>query len=195
MLDARAREALEGVYNLTGRALARVGFTADALTMLGIALTGVAAWRIAYGAFVAGGIILIAGAVLDFCDGAVAKARGSASTLGAFIDSVSDRVSDALVFGALLWFYFTERNELLMGVTLLAFVLAGLTSYIRAKAESLGFDCKVGILERAERLILLCVGLILGFVQIVLWGIAVLGAVTVAQRVAHVFRQGRARAA
>lgn len=192
MLDARAREALDGLYRWTGRTFARLGFTADSLTVLGIALTAVAAWRIAYGAFLAGGLILIGGAVLDFCDGAVAKARGSASTLGAFKDSVSDRLSDGLIFGSLLWFFFTDGDELIAGVTLAAFVLAGMTSYIRAKAESLGYDCRVGILERAERLIALCTGLILGFVEIMLWAIAVLGAVTVGQRIVHVFRQARA---
>jgi phosphatidylinositol phosphate synthase len=192
VLDARAREALQGLYRWTGETFARLGFTADSLTALGIAVTVVAGWRIASGAFLAGGIILIGGGVLDFCDGAVAKARGTASTLGAFIDSVSDRLSDALVFGALLWWYFQQADELAFAATLAAFVLAGLTSYIRAKAESLGFDCKVGILERAERLILLSSGLILGFIEIALWVIAALGAVTVGQRLFHVFRQTRA---
>lgn len=191
MLDAKAREALDGFYRWTGRTLARVGFTANSLTALGIALTAVAAWRLAYGAFLAGGIILVGGAILDFCDGAVAKVRGTASTLGAFIDSVSDRLSDTIVFGALLWFFFTEGEELTAVVTLAAFGLAGLTSYIRAKAESLGYDCKVGILERAERFIVLCTGLILGFVEIALWLIASLALVTVGQRLVHVYRQAR----
>jgi CDP-diacylglycerol--glycerol-3-phosphate 3-phosphatidyltransferase len=193
MLDAKAREAMAGFYDWTGRTLTRVGFTANSLTALGIGLTAVAAWRLLDGAFLAGGIILIGGSILDFCDGAVAKVRGTASTLGAFIDSVSDRLSDALVFGALLWFFFGDSNELAAAATLTAFVLAGLTSYIRAKAEALGYDCKVGILERAERLILLCVGLILGFIDVMLWVIAGLAAITVGQRVVHVFRQSRAR--
>jgi CDP-diacylglycerol--glycerol-3-phosphate 3-phosphatidyltransferase len=194
MLDAKAREALKGFYEWTGRSLARLGFTADGLTLLGIVLTGVAAWRITSGAFLSAGIILTVAGLLDFCDGAVAKARGTASVLGAFWDSVSDRLSDALVFGSLSWFYFMEGHRAGIGAVLLAWIFAQLTSYIRAKAESLGFDCKVGILERAERLILVCAGMILGLVQPMLWAITGLGFVTVVQRVVHVSRQARARA-
>jgi CDP-diacylglycerol--glycerol-3-phosphate 3-phosphatidyltransferase len=193
MLDAKAREALKGFYEWTGRTLARAGFTADSLTVLGIVLTAVAAWRITGGAFRSAGIILTAGGVLDFCDGAVAKARGTASELGAFWDSVSDRLSDALVFGALIWFYFGHANRAGLGAALLALIFAQLTSYIRAKAEGLGFDCKVGILERAERLILICTGMILGFIEPMLWAVSALGFITVVQRIVHVARQARAR--
>jgi CDP-diacylglycerol---glycerol-3-phosphate 3-phosphatidyltransferase len=192
LLDARAREALKGLSDWTGRSFARLGFTANSLTALGIVLSAVAAWRIADGAFLAGGLILTAGGVLDFCDGAVARARGTASRYGAFLDSVTDRVSDALVFSAFTWFFFRGGDELMAGVALAAYGGGQLTSYIRAKAESLGYDCKTGILERAERLILLCSGLILGFVEIMLWAVAVLSVVTVVQRLVHVARQGRA---
>ncbi len=192
MLDARAREALEGVSDWTGRSLSRLGFTADSLTALGIVLSAVAAWRIAEGAFLSAGLILTAGGVLDFCDGAVARFKGTASRFGAFLDSVTDRVSDALVFSAFTWFYFRGEDDVLAVVALAAYGGGQLTSYIRAKAESLGYDCKTGILERAERLILLCAGLILGFVEIMLWAVAALSVVTVVQRLVHVARQGRA---
>ena len=192
MLDARAREALKGFSDWTGRTLSRLGFTANSLTALGIALSAVAAWRIAEGAFLAAGLILTAGGCLDFCDGAVARVRGTASRFGAFLDSVTDRVSDALVFSAFTWFYFRGGDDLMAVVALAAYGGGQLTSYIRAKAESLGYDCKTGILERAERLILLCTGLILGFVEVMLWAVAVLSVVTVVQRLVHVARQGRA---
>jgi CDP-diacylglycerol---glycerol-3-phosphate 3-phosphatidyltransferase len=192
LLDARAREALKGLSDWTGRSFSRMGFTANSLTALGIVLSAVAAWRIADGAFLAGGLILTGGGVLDFCDGAVARVRGTASRYGAFLDSVTDRVSDALVFSAFTWFFFRGGDELMAGVALAAYGGSQLTSYIRAKAESLGFDCKTGILERAERLILLCAGLILGFVEIMLWAVAGLSVVTVVQRLVHVARQGRA---
>lgn len=162
------------------------------LTGIGVALSAVASWRIADGAFLAGGLILTAGGCLDFCDGAVARVRGTASRFGAFLDSVTDRVSDALVFSAFLWYFFRAGNERVAIVALAAYGGGVLTSYIRAKAESLGYDCKVGILERAERLILLCSGLILGFVEVMLWAVAVLSVVTVAQRLVYVSRQARA---
>lgn len=192
MLDARAREALRGFSDWTGRTLSRLGFTANSLTALGIALSAVAAWRIANGAFLAAGLLLTAGGCLDFCDGAVARFRGTASRFGAFLDSVTDRVSDALVFSAFAWFYFQGGDETMAVVTLAAYGGGQLTSYIRAKAESLGYDCKTGILERAERLILLCTGLILGFVEVMLWAVAALSVVTVGQRLVHVARQARA---
>lgn len=197
MLDARAREALKGLSDWTGRTLSRAGFTANSLTALGIALSAVAAWRIAVGGFLSAGLILSAGGFLDFCDGAVARVRGTASRFGAFLDSVTDRFSDAFVFSAFARFFFEHGNERVAVVALAAYGAGTLTSYIRAKAESLGYDCKIGLLERAERLILLCSGLILSafsmtIVEIMLWTVAILGVVTVAQRLVHVFNQGRA---
>ncbi len=200
MLDAKAREALQSLSDWTGRTLSRLGFTANVLTALGVALSGVAAWRIAIGAFLSAGLILTAGGVLDFCDGAVARVRGTASKFGAFLDSVTDRFSDAFAFSGFAWYFFQNGDERLAIVTLAAYASGQLTSYIRAKAESLGFDCRVGLLERAERLIAINSGLILSAfweptVEIALWVVAVAGAVTVVQRLVHVARQGRAEAA
>lgn len=190
MLDAKAREALDGLQLFVGRGLSRAHLSADVLTLLGVALTAVAAWRVVMDDLVIGGLILIAGAVFDFFDGAVARVRGTASARGAFLDSVTDRFSDAIIFAALLWYFFVVApDEMMAAVTLAAYATASLTPYIRAKAEALGFDCKVGILERAERLILLMVGLVLGFLEPVMWILAVLGAVTVIQRLVHVRRQ------
>jgi len=196
MLDAKAREALKGFYGWTGRTLARLGFTANSLTVLGIVFTAVAGWRIAVGGFLSAGLILTAGGCLDFCDGAVAKARGTASVLGAFFDSVTDRVSDAIVFSTLTWYFLRTGQPRAAVVALVAYGMSVMTSYIRAKAESLGFDSKVGVLERAERLIVICTALILSqlwshLVESALWVIAIFGAVTVLQRLVHVARQAR----
>jgi CDP-diacylglycerol--glycerol-3-phosphate 3-phosphatidyltransferase len=161
-----------------------------------IALMAVAggSWRIAAGGLRSAGIILTAGGMLDFCDGAVARVQGTASRRGAFFDSVTDRISDSLIHSALLWYFLVRKpDQWTAGVVLAAYALAVLTSYIRAKAESLGFDCKVGLLERAERLIVLNVGLIVTPVLVpLLWVLAALSAVTVVQRVVHVLRQARA---
>lgn len=198
MLDAKAREAIKGFSDWTGRLLSRLGFTANVLTALGIALSALAAWRIADGAFLAGGLILTAGGCLDFCDGAVARVQGTSSTIGAFLDSVTDRFSDAFAFSGFAWYFFQQSDEPMFAVTLAAYGSAVLTSYIRAKAESLGYDCKVGLLERAERLIVINSGLILssfasGIIEIALFGVAVLGVVTVVQRLVHVARQSATR--
>lgn len=194
MLDAKAREALQGFQQWTGRALTRAHFTADSLTLIGVVLTAIGAWRIADGGLRSAGIILTFGGVLDFCDGAVARVRGTSSRRGAFLDSVTDRVSDALIFSALVWFYLARSPDSAMAaVVLAAYGFTVLTPYLRAKAEALGFDCKVGILERAERLIVLNVGLILTFLlEPLLWVLLVLSAVTVVQRFVHVSKQARA---
>jgi phosphatidylinositol phosphate synthase len=197
VLDAKARDALKGLSDLTGRTLSRLGFTANALTALGVVLSAIAAWRIATGAFLSAGLILTAGGVLDFCDGAVARVRGTASRFGAFLDSVTDRFSDAFAFSAFAWFFFQDGDERMAVVALAAYAGGQLTSYIRAKAESLGYDCKVGLLERAERLIVINSGLLLTAlwyrtIEIALWIVAVLSIVTVIQRLAHVARQARA---
>jgi CDP-diacylglycerol--glycerol-3-phosphate 3-phosphatidyltransferase len=171
-----------------------VHLTADRITVIAVLICAGGSWRIAVGGLRSAGIILTAGGVLDFCDGAVARVQGTASRRGAFFDSVTDRVSDSLIFSALAWYYLVRHpDHLLAGVVLASYALAVLTSYIRAKAESLGYDCKVGLLERAERLIVLNVGLILTWILVpLLWLLAALSAVTVVQRVVHVFRQARA---
>lgn len=193
MLDARAREALQGFSDWLGRTLTRAHFTADSITVLGVLVTAGGAWRIADGGLRSAGIILTAGGLLDFCDGSVARVQGTSSRRGAFLDSVTDRISDSLVFSALLWYFLVRDSDLwTAGVVLAAYALAVFTSYIRAKAESLGFDCKVGLLERAERLIVLNVGLILTPILVpLLWILAALSAFTVVQRLVHVFRQAR----
>lgn len=196
MLDAKAREALQGLSDFTGRALSRLGFTANLLTALGVVLSGVAAWRIADGAFLAGGLILTAGGCLDFCDGAVARVQGTASRFGAFLDSVTDRFSDAFVFSGFAWYYLRMSDDVMFAIVLAAYGGAVLTSYVRAKAESLGYDCKVGLLERAERLIVINGGLILSafavqILEVALGALAVLGILTVVQRLVYVARQAR----
>lgn len=191
MIDARAREALDGVQRVAGRALARLGFSPGAVTVLGVAVTGAGAYAILRGAFWQAGLVLILGGVTDFLDGAVARATGRSSVAGAFLDSVCDRLSDGLVYSAIVWVYLSDGDEITAGVALAAFVGAQLTSYVRAKAESLGFDCKVGFMERAERVVLIIAGLVFGILPWILWILAIGSAVTVAQRFVHVWRQAR----
>lgn len=195
MIDARAREALDGLQRFSGRALARLGLSPSVVTVFGVVLTGVGSYAIIERAFWQAGVLLIFGGVTDFLDGAVARATGRTSVAGAFLDSVSDRVSDALVHSALVWVFLAAGDELTGGVALAAFVGAQLTSYVRAKAESLGFECRVGVMERAERVVLIIAGLVFsGILTFVLWVLAIGSAATVAQRFVHVWRQARERA-
>ena len=171
-----------------GRALGRTGVRPNTLTSLGLALTAAAALSVASGRPVAAGLLLLAGGLMDLFDGSVARASGRSTPFGGFYDSVSDRLSDGMILAGIA-FAVADRPKLL-ALTLVSLVLAEVTSYVRARAESIDLDCEVGLLERAERAILLILGLLLApLFESVLWVLAVGGAVTVAQRVHHVWCQ------
>ena len=137
-----------------------------------------------------GFLLLILTGIPDALDGAVAKASGTSSQRGAFFDSVSDRLTDALLFGGLTWYLSdTEPGHILM-LPVAVMSLAMLVSYQRAKAESLGYNAKGGIMERAERFIVLGFGLLFSELLIwTLWLMLVLTAVTAVQRFVKVWRQ------
>ena len=138
-----------------GSRLHRLGVSADQITVLGLFLAGGTAVAIAYGWFVLGTALIIVGGLMDALDGAVAKAAGPTSKRGAFFDSTSDRLADGLIFGGVAW-YFARGHHPLLALLPFAILAAGnVVSYERAKAESLGFDAKGGLMERAERLIML----------------------------------------
>jgi CDP-diacylglycerol--glycerol-3-phosphate 3-phosphatidyltransferase len=148
---------------------------------------------VAYGKLTLGGIIIMVMSAVDVLDGAVARAGGEPEEFGAFVDSVSDRYSDLFILGSLLW-YFVEIKFYLAGVvTFLAAAGSVLVSYVRARAQSLGFEAKVGILTRAERIIVLVPTLIFRKPFIGVLIIAVLGNITALQRIAHVRKQAQQR--
>jgi CDP-diacylglycerol---glycerol-3-phosphate 3-phosphatidyltransferase len=172
-----------------GRVLARARVSPNQLTTAGLVLTGVAAWLVATGRPFAGGLVLVGGGLMDTFDGAVARASGRSTPFGSFYDSVSDRISDGLILGALAWWVRDEPR--LFALAVIALVAAEVTSYVRAKAEAIDLDCSVGMLERAERAILLIVALLgaAWLLEPVLWLLAVGGTVTVVQRIHHVWCQ------
>ncbi|MHB8682110.1 MAG: CDP-alcohol phosphatidyltransferase family protein [Acidimicrobiales bacterium] len=162
MLDGHWRDAVDRTTKPVGTALVRIGVTADVLTVLGLVMSGVCAWAIASGHLLIAIGMLFPTGLPDLFDGPVAKASGTASVRGAFFDSVADRVSDALLFGGLSW-YLVERHHGTMA--LLPFAIMAVTqliSYQRAKAELLGLSAKGGLMERAERFILLGVCFLAG---------------------------------
>jgi phosphatidylglycerophosphate synthase len=188
-LRSRFPSSVEAITTPIGRGLARTGITPNALTTLGIVLTAAAAVLVATGHPVIGGWLLVAGGLMDTFDGAVARANGQATPFGSFYDSVSDRISDGLILGGLAWWLRDDPRQ--FALVVVALVAAQVTSYVRAKAESIDLDCSVGILERAERAILLIVGLLFHrwLLEPVLWLLAVGSTVTVIQRVHHVWCQ------
>ncbi|MBA2449988.1 MAG: CDP-alcohol phosphatidyltransferase family protein [Chloroflexi bacterium] len=168
--------------------LARAGIQANWLTYTGFVLNlGVAALVIEGWLSLAGVVFLLVNA-LDFLDGAVARAAGTAGRYGAFLDSVLDRYSEAVVFvGLLIWFARLGDTPALTA-TALALIGSFMVSYCRARAEGLGLDCEVGLLQRPERIVILGIGMIAPdyLLTPVLILLAVLTNLTAAQRMHHV---------
>jgi len=188
MLDQKWRAEIERGVRPIGAALRSTGVTADHLTAAGLVLSVVTAVLIGSGRLGLGVVALVASSLPDLLDGAVAKASGRASARGAFFDSVSDRISDSFVLGGVAWYY-SERHPHLAILTLAVLALSSLISYERAKADSLGFDARGGLMERAERVVLLAVGLTFGVLTVALEIMLVLTAITAVQRFVKVWRQ------
>lgn len=190
MFDGNWRTTVNRGLDPIGASLRRAGITADALTVFGIVMAGASGVVIANGWLRVGLLFLVLAGIGDALDGPVAKASGSSSVRGAFFDSVSDRVSDVLLFGGVAWYVASEHPGHLVILPVAVMATAMLVSYMRAKAESLGFDAKGGIMERAERFIVLAIGLVFSEVLIpILWAMLVLTLFTAGQRFVKVWRQ------
>jgi CDP-diacylglycerol--glycerol-3-phosphate 3-phosphatidyltransferase len=192
MFDGRFRAEAERTLKPVGAQLKRTGITADHLTVLGIVMAALASVSIANGALQLGLLFGVLAALPDVLDGAVAKASGTASSRGAFFDSVADRFTDALFLLGIAWYLSGDGGR----IALLPMAVLGasmLISYERAKAEALGYQAKGGLMERAERLILLGLGLLFSQLLIpILWVMLVLTLVTAVQRFVKVWRQASA---
>ena len=193
MFDGHFRADAERTLKPVGQQLRRTGISADHLTLIGVAMAVGASVAIGMGALRLGLLLLVLTALPDVLDGAVAKASGTASPRGAFFDSVADRFTDALLFMGVAW-HLTNTNP--GRIVLLPMAIMGLSmliSYERAKAESLGYDAKGGLMERAERIIVLALGLLFSqFLIPVLWVMLIGTAITAVTRFAKVWNQATA---
>ncbi|HEX2698577.1 MAG TPA: CDP-alcohol phosphatidyltransferase family protein [Acidimicrobiales bacterium] len=190
MFDGRWRTGVDRVTTPMAATMRRTGITADHLTGAGLVLGAATAVAIGSGRLGVGLVLLICAALLDLFDGPVAKASGTSGPRGAFFDSVSDRVTDALVLGGIAWYLASEHAGHLALLPFAVLASSALISYERAKAESLGYVAKGGLMERAERIIALCFGLFVSALLVpVLWIMLVLTLATAAQRFVKVWRQ------
>lgn len=201
MLNIHAREWVSKTINPLGARLARAGITPDEITIVGtVGATAAALIFFTQGWWFSGTMLIWGFVMLDVLDGAVARAGGTSSKFGAVLDSTCDRIVDAAVFASIAWFYTRHDQPWMVAGCLLCLVLGQLTSYIRARAEGVGLNATVGIAERAERLIIILVGtglsgehLRVPYVQaIAVWVLVAASTITVAQRLATVWRQSRA---
>ncbi|MFN2607827.1 MAG: CDP-alcohol phosphatidyltransferase family protein [Acidimicrobiales bacterium] len=191
MFDKRCRADVERSLKPVGSSLERVGVSANQLTVVGLLVSAATALAIARGWLIVGAVLLTLSAVPDLLDGAVAKASGTASPRGAFFDSVVDRVSDTLVLGGVAWYLASHHHSHAAVLALAVVGASNLVSYERARAESLGFTARGGLMERAERMIAVGAGLVFSVVMVpVLWLMLVLTLFTAAQRFVMVWRQG-----
>jgi CDP-diacylglycerol--glycerol-3-phosphate 3-phosphatidyltransferase len=159
------------------------------LTFIGVLISFWAAFEFSYGAFFTAGLVMILAGLFDMLDGEVARVTRSVTAFGAFYDSVIDRYSDVIILQGLMVYY--ARKQMLGYVVLVGVVFMGavLTSYARARAESLIPTCKVGFMERPERIVLLIIGALSNRMEAVLWILAVLGNWTVFDRIYYTWKE------
>jgi CDP-diacylglycerol---glycerol-3-phosphate 3-phosphatidyltransferase len=159
------------------------------LTFVGVLINVVAAWALATGRFVTAGGIMIAANIFDFIDGKVAREMGMETAFGGFWDSVMDRFSDLALFLGLVYLYSSVHRTDYVVITVMAMIFTVLTSYARARAESVVAKCKVGFMERPERIVLFMIGAFTNRMAGVLWVILVLSILTVADRIFYTWRE------
>jgi CDP-diacylglycerol--glycerol-3-phosphate 3-phosphatidyltransferase len=184
----RARLWAARFINPVALALGRLGLTPNMLTFIGLALILLTAIVLAFGYTRWGGLLFLLSGLFDALDGTLARLTNRKTRFGAFLDSTSDRYADAaILFGVMV--PFMQRGQLIE--VILAFVaLVGslLVSYTRARAEGLGLECKVGLLTRLERFIIISIGLLFNWVALMLWVLAILANFTAMQRIVYVWQ-------
>ncbi|MCJ7677888.1 MAG: CDP-alcohol phosphatidyltransferase family protein [Anaerolineales bacterium] len=183
----RFKWLLEGVAGF----LNRLGLMPNTVTLAALLGNFVAAVLLAYGRFLEGGILVLIMGALDSIDGTMARLRGERSDFGAFADSVSDRYSELAIFGGLLFYYVNRADNLMILATFLATAGSVLVPYVRARAESVGFLARGGLMGRFERYLVLAPSLIFGAPWLGIVLIALLANFTALQRIYSVRRQAR----
>jgi len=192
-LTDSARVHGKGILDPIGRFLNRLGFTPNMLTLTGLVGNIVGAVFLSRGEMLIGGLIILAMGPIDALDGTIARIRGEPSKFGAFVDSITDRYSELVIFFGLLLYYIQHNNYLAATLVYAAAVGSVMVSYVRARAETLDYNAKVGLLTRMERYIVLVPALILNRPIIALWIIAILANATAFHRIIHVRSQAQAQ--
>jgi CDP-diacylglycerol--glycerol-3-phosphate 3-phosphatidyltransferase len=170
-----------------------LGLTPNMMTMLGLLGNMVGAYYLASGKMLTGGILVLIMTPIDALDGTMARLRGESSDFGAFVDSVSDRYSELIIYGGLLYHYLAVHDAI--GGMLVFIAAAGsvLVSYVKARAEGLGYGAKVGLLTRVERYLVLAPSLVFNQLYLGLGIIAVFANITALQRIWYVRNQFHAK--
>lgn len=187
-LSDLARKRFGGVLEPVAGLIGRMGISPNLVTVTGTVLHLGVAWILAQGYMRIGGLLVPLVALFDAVDGTLARMTGKRSRFGAFLDSTMDRFSEAILYLGLLFYYTRSgagREILLIYATIVGSLMV---SYARARAEGLGLQCKIGLLTRLERIVLLTIALVLDQMSIALWVLAILTNFTALQRMYHVWR-------
>jgi len=191
LIDIRRNLAYRITNPIVG-ILSKSGITPNALTLINLALNIVAAYVIATNHLILGGVLVLVSGLFDLLDGALARFTKQTTRFGAILDSTVDRISEAAILcGLLIWY--VPQEDASLKIVLIFIVLIGsfLVSYIRARAEGLGWQCQVGLFTRAERVIVLAIGLLINQIFIALCVLAVFVFITVVQRLVYLWKQGK----
>lgn len=180
------RPKVAGLLQPIGRWLIRLGLSADAITVAGTLLMAVVGALLANGQFLWGGVLVLLSAPLDALDGTVARLAGVTSKFGAFLDSTSDRYAEGFILIGLSIYGLARRDDAIVILAFIAMWGSFAVSYTRARAEGLGYDCKVGLFTRFERFVLIIVMLLTGWILPGLAALAVLTHITALQRIVYV---------
>jgi CDP-diacylglycerol--glycerol-3-phosphate 3-phosphatidyltransferase len=173
------------------RAFAATGISPNVLTVIGFAVTLLGAYLFAYGYFRWAGLAVILAGLFDMLDGRVARLSNQVTPFGGFLDSVLDRYSDLCLMIGLLLFYGRANRSWYVALVAVAMIGSVMTSYARARAENVIPTCKVGFLERPERMVLIIIGALFDRMAPVMWIIAVLSTWTVVHRVVYTWQESR----
>jgi len=190
LIDIRRNLAYRITNPIVG-ILSKSGITPNALTLINLALNIVAAYVIATNHLVLGGVLVLVAGLFDLLDGALARFTKQTTKFGAILDSTVDRISEAAILCGLLILYLGRGGRL--EIVLIFAVLIGsfLVSYVRARAEGLGWQCQVGLFTRAERVIVLAIGLLINQIFIALCVLVAFAFITVVQRLVYLWKQGK----
>lgn len=188
-LTDQMRVVFKGVLDPIGALFNRLGLMPNTMTLLGLAGNIVGAYLLARGEMIWGGLLILLMGPVDALDGTMARLRGMAGKFGAFVDSVTDRYSELVIFAGLLYYYAQQDNTTMAMATFAAAAGSVLVSYVRSRGQSLNWDTKIGILTRMERYLVLAPALILQIPDIGIWIIAILANFTALQRIWDVRRQ------
>lgn len=180
------RIRFKGVLDPIGAFFNRLGLMPNTMTILGLVGNTIGAYFLAQGHMTIGGLIVLIMGPIDALDGTMARLRGMAGNFGAFVDSVTDRYSELVIFLGLLYHYTQTQDQLALLLVYLSAAGSVLVSYVRSRGQSLGWDTKVGVLTRMERYLVLAPSLIFNIPIVGLWVIAILANLTAVQRILDV---------